>query len=399
MNRDAVEVSPPGDMAASTSSGAWVRFDRRELSGAFGDIGTDFPLLVGVTAAAGLDPVRAFFCFGLMQIASGLLYGLPIPIQPLKLVAAVVIAQGLSATHLSAAAWSIGAIMLVLVATGSLVKLASWIPTIVVRGIQFGLGVKLGILALTKYAIVDGARSVWVAGGCVVFGIALRHHRRIPASVVILIVGAVLGGVGWISPATRDVLGAGASGSAGTVLPWNIPAEIWLNALLLLALPQLPLSLGNSLLATVQLARDWFPRRPVRLAKLGLSYAIFNLLAGALGAVPACHGSGGLAGHHVFGARTGGSVVIYGGFYTVLAVLCLFGLSGELGRFFPLCVLGVLLLFEAVALIRRVYQASEGRDLWMTAAIGAVAGFAPYGFALALVAGPVLVFVFRRREG
>jgi TonB family protein len=60
-----------------------VRFDRNELSGAFGDLGTDFPLVVGMVLAAGLDVTSVLVMFGLMQVLTGLAYGLPMPVQPL----------------------------------------------------------------------------------------------------------------------------------------------------------------------------------------------------------------------------------------------------------------------------------------------------------------------------
>jgi hypothetical protein len=67
-----------------------VRFDRNELSGAFGDLGTDFPLVVGMVLAAGLDVTSVLVMFGLMQVLTGLAYGLPMPVQPLKAMAVIV---------------------------------------------------------------------------------------------------------------------------------------------------------------------------------------------------------------------------------------------------------------------------------------------------------------------
>jgi hypothetical protein len=56
---------------------AGIRFDRNELSGAFGDIGTDFPLIVGLILAAHLDSASVLIVFGGMQILTGLLYRMP----------------------------------------------------------------------------------------------------------------------------------------------------------------------------------------------------------------------------------------------------------------------------------------------------------------------------------
>ena len=87
-----------------------LKFDRNELSGAFGDIGTDLPLLVGLTLASGLGASNVFFMFGLMQILSGAFYGLPMPVQPLKAVAIIAISQKLSGDIILGAGIAIGVI-------------------------------------------------------------------------------------------------------------------------------------------------------------------------------------------------------------------------------------------------------------------------------------------------
>src|SRR2546422_8797419 len=73
-----------------------LRFDRNELSGAFGDIGTDFPLLVSMILIANLDTASVLIMFGLMQIFTGTFYRMPMPVQPLKAMAVLVITQKLS---------------------------------------------------------------------------------------------------------------------------------------------------------------------------------------------------------------------------------------------------------------------------------------------------------------
>src|SRR5207245_3003838 len=115
-----------------------IRFDRNELSGAFGDIGTDFPLLVGMSLAAKLDPAGVFTMFGMMQILTGLVYGIPMPAQPLKAVAVLVIAQRIPGHILYGGGLAIGLAMLVLAATGLLDVLTRVVPKVVVRGIQIG---------------------------------------------------------------------------------------------------------------------------------------------------------------------------------------------------------------------------------------------------------------------
>src|SRR6266513_5165615 len=128
-----------------------IRFDRNELAGAFGDIGTDLPLIVGVILAANLDSASALILFGAMQILTALRYRMPMPVQPLKAVAALVIAQKLSGSLLYGGGLAIGLLMLALTLTGSINWLARVVPKAVVRGIQFGLGLQLTTLALRQY--------------------------------------------------------------------------------------------------------------------------------------------------------------------------------------------------------------------------------------------------------
>jgi MFS superfamily sulfate permease-like transporter len=121
--------------------------------------------------------------------------------------------------------------------------------------------------------------------------------------------------------------------------------------------------------------------------KLGFTYAAMNLVAPFFSGVPVCHGSGGMAGHYAFGARTGGSVVIYG--LCFLGVGLLFsGSFHEVVRFFPPAVLGVLLFFEGLALLRRVRDAGLTRSGWLvTFIVGLCAVGLPYGYLVGLLVG------------
>jgi len=69
-------------------------FSRRELAGSMGDFGTLLPLAIGYIAICGLNPAGFLVMMGLTNIALGLIYRLPMPLQPKKVIAAVAIAQG-----------------------------------------------------------------------------------------------------------------------------------------------------------------------------------------------------------------------------------------------------------------------------------------------------------------
>src|ERR1035437_7526365 len=117
-----------------------IRFDRNEVSGAFGDLGTSLPLIVGMIVAARLDATSVLVAFGALQIFTGLVYRMPMPVQPLKAVAAIVIAQQVGADVVYGGGLAIGLLMLVLAATG----LLDWLPRlgspVAGRGSQWGRG-------------------------------------------------------------------------------------------------------------------------------------------------------------------------------------------------------------------------------------------------------------------
>lgn len=373
-----------------------MRFGRRELAGAFGDLGTDLPLLVGVTVAADLHPGTVFLLFGALQVMTGVVYRLPMPVQPLKAMAAVVIAQQIGGPVLAAGGLLVGITMLVLALGGALDWMARVVPRVVVRGIQAGLGFQLAWVATTRFMAGDGARGWALAAVALAAVLALRTNRVFPAALVVVTGGVVYALATW--PATiatplatpmATPMVAERAGAMLVQLPDRWPtSQEFAQGALLLALPQLALSLGNSVLATRQVARDLFPNRPVpTVRRIGMTYALMNLCSAPLGGVPVCHGSGGMAGHYAFGGRTGGSVVYYGALYLTAGLL--FGNAPQLfQQLFPLPILGVLLLVEAVTLLTLLRDlTSETRAVLFAVACGLVAVMVPYGYAIVLVFG------------
>ena len=363
-----------------------VRFDRNEVSGAFGDLGTSLPLIVGMIAAARLDATSVLVVFGVLQIATGLLYRMPMPVQPLKAVAAIVIAQQVSANVLFGGGAAIGFLMLLLALTGLLDWLARLVPHVVVRGIQCGLGLQLARIAVADYVPSGGAWGYALAALAFAIVLLLLGNRHLPPAPIVLAIGAVF---------ALTVGGAGASAFAaiGVHAPaMHVPAlsDVW-QGFVLLALPQIPLSLGNSVLATKRVAADLFPERaPLAIKRIGLTYAGMNIVSAFFSGVPVCHGSGGMAGHYTFGGRTGGSVIIAGA--AMLTAGVLFGGSfGEIALLFPRPMLGVLLLFEGVAMLSLLRDLlATPRDFALALFLGVIAAGLPYGYLVALVLGTVL---------
>jgi hypothetical protein len=378
-----------------------ICFDRNELSGAFGDIGTDFPLIAGMILSTGLNPANVLTLFGGMQILTGLLYGMPMPAQPLKAMAVIVISQKASGAVLYGAGLAIGVVMLVLAATGLLTILANAVPKSVVRGIQFGLGLQLASLALGNYVPAEGGGGLVLAVLAFFLTLLLLGNRRVPPAPLVLALGFIFASLFRVHP---RLLVQG----AGLALPaLHVPArhDIWVG-FYVLAIPQLALSFGNSILATRQVAADLFPHRDLTIRKIGLTYSVMNLINPFFGGVPTCHGSGGMVGHYTFGARTGGSVIIYGAFYLVLGLFFSAAFQ-QVIPLFPKPVLGIMLLFEALALLLLCRDmTSRVADFALVLVVGLCALALPYGYLVGLVLGLVLHYAswnrlehFTREQG
>ena len=367
------------------------RFDRNELAGAFGDIGTDLPLIVGMVMAAGLDAASVLVMYGLMQYMTAVRYGMPMAVQPLKAMAVIVITQQIAGPVLFGAALAIGVVMLVLTATGALSWLARTVPKSVVRGLQLGLGLQLVILALGKYVGSQGRVGMGLALLALAIAVALWGDRRFPAALPIIALGIAYA-------FTFNLDASELTRGFGFTLPMLVTPsarDVW-TGFIVLALPQIPLSLGNSLLATRQTAHDLFPEKGVTIRQLGYTYSLMNLVNPWFGGIPTCHGSGGLMGHYTFGARTGGSIIIYGSLFLTMG-LFFSDVFSRVVQVFPLPILGVLLVFEGIALMslaRDIVPAQ--RELAITVGVAALAVLAPYGYVLGLVLGTAAFYALRK---
>lgn len=365
-----------------TTGKGGIRFDRNELAGAFGDIGTDLPLVLGMILATGLHSASVLVMFGLMQWFTAFRYRMPMPVQPLKAVAVIVIAQKIAPEVLYGGGLAIGLVMLLLTLTGAITWIASVVPKAVVRGLQLGLGIQLAMLALKDYVQADGMRGYLVAGVAFVIVIALFGNRRFPPAIPVILIGVIYAFVYKL--AQSDFTNA-----IGFTVPQfrRVSLADVTNGFLLLALPQIPLSLGNSILATKQVAEDLFPEKQITVKKLSLTYAVMNLVNPWFGGVPTCHGSGGLVGHYTFGARTGGSILIYGSIFLIIGLFFASGFQ-QVVQVFPLPILGVLLFFEAAALMSLIRdQASDFWSMMVVIIVGLLAAGIPYGYAIGLVIG------------
>ena len=147
-----------------------MRFDRAEFAGTVADLGVFVPIAVALIVSNGLSATAVLLPAALLYIAAGLIYRLPIPVQPLKAFGAIAIAQGLGSNEIAAGALLMGAIFLVLGVSGLLNRVAAFFPKPIIRGVQLSVGLLFLSLAwkLTMTppaAFADHAQPTWLLAG------------------------------------------------------------------------------------------------------------------------------------------------------------------------------------------------------------------------------------------
>ena len=323
-----------------------ARLNRHEIAGSLGDLGTFLPLLVGMSAQNGLSFASALFFAGLFNIVTGLIFSIPLAVQPMKAIAAVALTEGLTAPQIVAAGATVSLVLLVLGVTGWIEWLNRIVPRSVVRGLQLALGLSLLMKGMQMVAGTNqwlGADSYLTGLVCTIIVLLLFFSRRVPAALVLF--GFGLGLAVWTHPEVIGSLGIGV-----TLPAWAPPAwSDFVSAFPQAALPQIPLTTLNSVIAVCALSADLFPDRRAEPRAVAVSVGMMNLVACWFGGMPMCHGAGGLAGQYRFGARTNGSILFLGTVKLLLAIV--FGSSlMTLCVAFPASVLGVLLAFAGMEL-------------------------------------------------
>ncbi len=365
-----------------------LRFDRVELSGAFGDLGTLLPIVIGMILINRLSPSTVFLAFGLFYLLTGYYYRLPVPVQPLKAVGAIAIAYPsvITAPVIGASGIIFGALLLLFALTGIVDKLAKLFTQPVVRGIQLSLGLvflKKGIeLIVSPQVFLSGLPGrfaeyhINLIIGIVVFVLvlALLDNKRFPAALVALAAGILSGfALGGFSAGALSI------GPTPMQVLWPSLPDFW-TAFIMLILPQIPLTIGNACVGTADTCSTLFPQSPMlaksKAGKFALTMGVANFPAGFFGAVPMCHGTGGLAAHYRFGARTGGAPVMIGAILAIMALA--FGEFGfALLAMIPNSVLGVLLVFAGLELCPLVRSLKGNEEYFVALLITGIAMAVP----------------------
>jgi len=369
-----------------------LRFDSREWSGAFGDLGTLVPFLLAYVTVVGVAPAGMLLGFGLALVAAGCYFGTPVAVQPMKAIGAVSIAGAAQTATVTPEAVAVatlatGLIWLVLGATGTAERVLRWIGRPVIIGITLGLGFAFMLQGTQLMATVP-----WFAAPLLLLTILLLARKAIYAMALILV-----SGVAWALFTDAGMASALATAKPGFVAPeWpfgNLSWEAVLTGIVLLALPQVPLTLGNAVLAPVEFSNREFPDRPVTERRMSISTGLINTLGSFIGAVPMCHGAGGMAAQTGFGARSGGAPVILGILLIVLALAFSDSLAVLL-RLFPQPALGVMLFLAGLQLA--LGSCDFARDKGERFVTLGTAALAVWNVGIAFLFGILMLHIARR---
>ena len=325
-------------------------FNLRELAGSMGDFGTLFPLAIGYIAVCGLNPAGFLVMMGVANIVTGLLYRLPIPIEPMKVLAVVAIAQHWTPSMVYASGFGMGIVWTVFALIGVMKWIAKVTPDSVIRGIQVALGIILAIEAIKMIS------TWWVIGVLsIITGLVLGRNRYAPAAIVLMALGLVImivKGQFNLVESPRLTL---------PIITGFSPREVW-QSFLQAGLAQIPLTATNAVIATSALIKSYWPEKPVSESRLSLNMGIMNLILPFFGGMPLCHGAGGLAGQYYFGARTGGANIIEGLIEIAMGLFLAGSIAGLLSVF-PVAIIGAMMFLVGVELVKFARGIHWDRDI------------------------------------
>ncbi len=386
------------------------KFNRMEFSGSLGDLGTILPLAVGMILINKMNPSGVFLCFGLYYVFSGIYFRVTCPVEPMKIISAYAIASGVTASQIQSSCLLVAIILLILGGTGLISLIGRQIPLAVVRGVQLSTGTLLvmkGVqlmVGTSPFQQIHNAAEPYLAiqaigplpigiiiGGLLSFlTLFLLDNKKTPAAVSVVAIGLLIGAV-FHTKTNVDPIEFGFSLPA--IIPYGFPSvNDFSFALIVLVLPQIPMTIGNAVIANADLSAQYFPDTGKRVTHkaLCLAMALANFFSFFLGGIPMCQGAGGLASRYRFGARTAGSNIIIGVIFITLVLFLGINIL-QIIYYIPMAALGVLLVFAGIQLSLTLLDIRSREEMFVvivivgiTLASNLAAGFL-IGIAVALL--------------
>jgi SulP family sulfate permease len=373
-----------------------------EVAGSLGDLGTLLPLAIGMIVLNRLHATNVFSLIGLFYIVAGHYFGVPVPVQPMKVIGAYAIAVGLTPTQIVASSLWMGVFLLFLGISGLIKVIGKYTPKSTVRGVQLAVGVVLMIKGLKLMILPDPNLAIQTVGPLnlsLVVGAAglmlaflLLESRKTPAALVLIILGILLG---LFIGKPLDAASFNWSIHFPKPIPYGWPSlDEFLWVFPVLVLPQIPMTIGNAIISNTDITHEYFGDRARRATyrSVANSQGLADVVSFFLGGIPMCHGAGGLAAHYRFGARTAGSNLIIGGVFLSLALIFGENMVAVL-NLLPLSLLGVLLVFAGLQLALMIHDLQDRTDLFVALFMLGIALASNLG--MAFILGIIVAFAFR----
>ncbi|CAO3686554.1 unnamed protein product [Rhizopus stolonifer] len=273
---------------------------------------------------------------------------------PSLAIAAIVLTKSMSIEENMAAGLGVSACIFFLGFTRTIHLVGVFTPSAVIKGLQLGTAVQLiikahNLVAGLHWKITESNwadNNMWVLLSFVF--VVMCYQTRIPSALILFLIGLLF--------ALILMFGTNNSHPRPSVIGGHYPdtvivpsAEQFKTGFLNAGLGQLPLTALNSVIALCALIDDLFPEKHATTSSVAVSVGLMNLIGCWFGAMPVCHGSGGLAGQYRFGARSELSVILLGVCKLLLGILFGSSVVGLL-QLFPNSVLAVMMFISGVEL-------------------------------------------------
>jgi len=359
-------------------------FNRLEVAGSFGDLGALLPISIGMIMLNGLDPFGILFSVGIFYLLAGIYYGVTVPVQPMKVISAYALTMAISPAEIAASALLMACCLLFMGATGLINHIQRLVPKQVVRGVQLATGTLLMaegvrfVIGTSSYQLAQNASEPYlrieslfslpigiiIGSISAIITLLFLANKKAPAGLIVIFFGLITGIFFGTYQGISDIK---ITINTPEFLPFGFPTSADFSlAFLMLVLPQLPMTIGNAVVANADLSRQYFAEKSEKVTTkaLCLSMGLANLLCFFIGGMPLCHGAGGLASHYAFGARSAGSNLIIGSIFVLLAIL-LGKHAVSLLQLIPFSALGVLLFFAGSQLALTIMDMKHRKEFFV----------------------------------
>ncbi len=327
-------------------------FSIREFAGSLGDFGTLIPFTIGYITLCGFSPTGLLLGIGLTNVVLALIYRLPLTVQPQKVLGTVALAQRWPMYRVLGGGFSVGFICVVLSLSRRFNSLLRRVPKSIVRGIQLGLAFTLVLVGAELIA-----QNFLMSAILMVIALMLLRNKYLPSALFL-----VFFGFGYaIITGSLDIANITLSLSLPQLHIFSL-ADIFYG-FIYAGFAQLFLTITNSILATVALIHELFPQsKDIGPRSLMANLGVINVTTPFIGGMPLCHGAGGIASQYLFGARTGGALVMEGVVEITLALLFSDSLLAIFTSY-PLFIVGIMLILASLELGKSALKDIKGTEV------------------------------------